>query len=73
LGTFRSEPLRITTIAAYTSYMVNDWPVAAAELRRNLSEHLDSLLRGRSIEVSRHGRVVAVLAPVDVEETDNDD
>jgi antitoxin (DNA-binding transcriptional repressor) of toxin-antitoxin stability system len=47
------------------SGMSHDPPVAAAELRRHLRDHLDGVLRGRTFEVTRNGQVVAGVAPVE--------
>jgi antitoxin (DNA-binding transcriptional repressor) of toxin-antitoxin stability system len=49
----------------YTLDMNDDSPVAAAELRRHLRDHLDGVLQGRSFEIARNGRVVALLGPPD--------
>jgi hypothetical protein len=43
--------------------MSSGLPVAAAELRRHLRDHLDGVSQGRSFEIARNGRVVAVLVP----------
>jgi hypothetical protein len=55
--------LRTRVRSAYTLRMSNVPPVAAAELRRHLRDHLDGVLQGRTFEIARNGRVVAVLAP----------
>jgi len=38
--------------------------VGVRELRQNLSVHLRRVLRGETLEVTDHGRAVAVLAPL---------
>jgi antitoxin (DNA-binding transcriptional repressor) of toxin-antitoxin stability system len=43
--------------------MRTDSLVAAAELRRHLRDHLDGVLQGRTFQIERNGRVVAVLGP----------
>jgi prevent-host-death family protein len=42
--------------------------VAARELRQHLSEYLDEARAGAQFLVTRNGRSVAVLGPVEVEE-----
>jgi prevent-host-death family protein len=38
--------------------------VGVRELRQNLSKYLDRIKRGERLEVTEHGRPVAVLAPL---------
>jgi prevent-host-death family protein len=38
--------------------------VGVRELRQNLSVYLDRVKRGEALQVTEHGRVVAVLRPV---------
>ena len=65
--------LRTGVRYAYTLTMSDDLPVAAAELRRHLRDHLDGVLQGRTFPIARNGRVVAVLSPVTKEIPDVDD
>jgi len=43
--------------------------VGVRELRQNLSKYLRRVERGERLEVTEHGRPVAVLAPLDAAET----
>jgi prevent-host-death family protein len=43
---------------------MNDRRVGVRELRQNLSVHLRRVARGERLEVTDHGRPVAVLAPI---------
>ena len=38
-------------------------PLSIREFRRNLSDTVDAAQRGRSTQISRHGKVVAELGP----------
>jgi len=43
---------------------MDDRQVGVRELRQNLSKYLDRIKRGERLEVTEHGRPVAVLAPL---------
>jgi prevent-host-death family protein len=43
---------------------MEDRRVGVRELRQNLSKYLDRIKRGERLEVTEHGRPVAVLAPL---------
>jgi prevent-host-death family protein len=43
---------------------MNDKRVGVRELRQNLSKYLRRVERGERLEVTEHGRPVAVLAPI---------
>lgn len=45
-------------------YMKARKQVGVRELRQNLSVHLRRVVRGETLEVTDHGRPVAVLAPI---------
>jgi prevent-host-death family protein len=45
---------------------MDDRRVGVRELRQNLSKYLDRIKRGERLEVTEHGRPVAVLAPLPV-------
>jgi prevent-host-death family protein len=45
---------------------MDDRQVGVRELRQNLSKYLDRIKRGERLEVTEHGRPVAVLAPLPV-------
>ena len=47
----------------YRVYM-NERRVGVRELRQNLSQYLRRVERGERLEVTEHGRPVAVLAPI---------
>lgn len=48
-------------------YMDEERRVGVRELRQNLSVYLRRVERGERLEVTEHGRSVAVLAPIGVE------
>jgi prevent-host-death family protein len=43
---------------------MEDRRVGVRELRQNLSKYLDRIKGGERLEVTEHGRTVAILAPV---------
>ncbi len=43
---------------------MEDKQVGVRELRQNLSKYLERIKRGERLEVTEHGRAVAVLAPL---------
>ena len=43
---------------------MDDRQVGVRELRQNLSKYLDRIKRGERLEVTEHGRPVAVMAPL---------
>jgi prevent-host-death family protein len=47
--------------------------VPASEVHRHFAEHIDAVLRGETIEISRNGRVTARLTPALEEATRVDD
>ena len=61
-----------SVIGVYTSRTVTS-SVGAKELRQRLSEALDDVLRGETLEITRNGRLIATLAPVTREEVEDDD
>jgi prevent-host-death family protein len=48
---------------------MNERQVGVRELRQNLSKYLRRVARGERLEVTEHGRPVAVLAPLGEPET----
>ncbi len=59
-------PLQATAPAGATTSSLQRRPVTVGvrELRQNLSVYLDQVKQGVAMQVTEHGRVVAVLTPV---------
>jgi prevent-host-death family protein len=47
--------------------------VPASEVHRHFAGHLDAVLRGETLEITRNGRPTATLGPPTLEENDDDD
>jgi prevent-host-death family protein len=47
--------------------------VPASEVHRHFAEHLDAVLRGETIDITRSGRPAGRLVPPALEENDDDD
>jgi prevent-host-death family protein len=68
-ATSLAAPARTTLAAAASARpaLAHDQPsttVGVRELRQNLSVYLDRVKQGAALQVTEHGRVVAVLRPV---------